>query len=478
MHVSFTAHNTSSSTSSFGLIDYLDKENQEYEKEKNEEGKSEKKTIEKDAEFESFFDGNYSEENTNQKINIDEVVNNIDSNRGTQNLKQSNFYMLNVSPKKTELAHMENLANEELQKRGLIINSENELLNKVYEEQKNELMKMQMKLYAKDLMNEYANNFDREIFVDESKLPNKTEKKELEKETQRTFNEYLKIEGIEIEQSEIIDKSKKWVETDRLTVLSEKGNSYLAEIDLGGDIKSEVFLPKKLVQEQENGNFKLPENLYNEKQKEALDKFVLVEINSGFKDTNTLKNKEVVYNFEKSDSRFSEPLKMSFKESDLARRNGQYLVSQHLLNEKQKESVQKAIIKEHGEVRDNIYKEIATEKGFNLEKRKLTADDLLWYGKVETQRTHKPTDKYVIKNNETLKEIDRLSKNKLLNKSKIENLESKLVRDEKGNVIKGGMKKEGNQYHVHLVVSRHDKTMQKAENKISLSPLEIGRAHV
>ena len=58
---------------------------------------------------------------------------------------------------------------------------------------KGKLMKIQMKLYAKDLMTEYANNFDREIFVDESKLPNKSEKKELEKETQRSFNEYLKI---------------------------------------------------------------------------------------------------------------------------------------------------------------------------------------------------------------------------------------------------------------------------------------------
>lgn len=116
MHISFTAHDSSKSTSSFGLIDYLDKENQAYEKQENEEGENKKTNIEKPHEFESFFDNNYSEKNTDQKINIDEVVNNIDSNRGTQNLKQSNFYMLNVSPNKSELEHMSNLADMELEK--------------------------------------------------------------------------------------------------------------------------------------------------------------------------------------------------------------------------------------------------------------------------------------------------------------------------------------------------------------------------
>lgn len=471
MHISFTAHNSGKGTSSFGLVDYLDKENKAYETIENEEGKIVIQELENDHQFESFFDGKFSENNTNQNINIDEVVNNIDTNRGTQNLKQSNFYMINVAPKKTELKHMEKLANEELEKRGLVKGNKNELLNNVYEEQKDQLMKMQMKLYAKDLMTEYANNFDREIYVDEAKLPDRKEKKVLENETERNFNEYLKLQGIEIKQPGSQEKSNKWITTNKLTIIDEKGSSYIAEFNLGANQTSEIFVPKKMMQEQENGDYKLPENLYKEKELEALNKFTLVEIKANFINSSTLKNNQIVYNFENNDSRFEESLKMSFKDSDLIQREGKFFVSKHLLNEKEKSSISNAIINEHGEEREKIYKELATEKGFNMEKRKLTVDDLLWYGKVETQRTHKATDKYVKKNIETLKEIDFLNKNKILNKSKIQELESKLIKDDNNNVIKPGMKKTGLNYHVHLVVSRHDKTMQKAENKISLSPL-------
>ncbi|CAH8296005.1 hypothetical protein EV196_11325 [Mariniflexile fucanivorans] len=471
MHISFTSHNTTKSTSSFGLIDYLDKENQAYVSLESENGNKENLTLEKDHEFESFFDGDYSEENSSQQIDIHKVVSDIDCNRGTQNLKQSNFYMFNVSPNKSELAHMEQLANTELQNRGLIIDSKNKLLEQVYQEQKNELMKMQMKLYAKDLMTEYARNFKRDIYADESKLPDKNQRKELENSTEKEFKSYLSTKGIEQEDKKNQDKSSKWIDTNNLVILEEKGNSIKAELTIEGNLKSEVFLPKKLVQEQENGSYKLPENLYNAKANEIINKNTLVEINASFKDTKSLKNKEEAYNFEKTDSRLENPLKMSFNESDITKTNNKYYVSKHLYDEKEKQSLKQSILSEYGTEREKIYNKLARERGFNLEKRPLTEKDLLWYGKVETQRTHKPTDLYVIKNQETLKEIERLSKNKIFNQNKIANLESSLFRDEKDNIIKAGLKKEGNQYHVHLVVSRHDKTMQKPENKISLSPL-------
>lgn len=469
MHISFTAHNTSKSTSSFGLVDYLDKENQAYIKEE-ENGEIHKNMLEKEHEFENFFNGQYSELNTEQKITIDKVVKNIDENRGTQNLKQSNFYMLNISPGKEELRHMENLANLELKKRGLMIESKDKLLNRIYHEQKNELMKIQLKLYTKDLMNEYAKNFNREIYVDETKLPDRTQKKELDNLTEKVFNTYLQEKGIELKEEKQTEKSTKWVESENLKILETKGKSLRAKLTINGEIKSEIFLPKSLVKEQENGTYKLPENLYKQKEQEVLDKNTLVEVNGKLTDIKELKSKEKVYNFEVKDQRFKEALKVSYKETDIVELNGKNYVSKHLLDTKEKESLSKVILSEHGAVRDEIYKNIATKKGYNLEKRALTGDDLLWYGKVESQRTHKPTDKYVLKNNEILKEIKALEKNQFLNSGKIEKLQATLYKDG-GKVIQAGMEKDGLQYHAHVIVSRHDRTMQKPENKISLSPL-------
>lgn len=475
MHISFTAHDPSKSTSSFGLADYLDKENKAYESVENEAGEIENIENEKDNEFESFFDNAFSEENTGQKIDIEKVVRDIDSNRGIRSFKQPNYYMLNVSPNKKELAHMEGLADQELAKRGLVIDSDNKLLNTVYAAQKNELIKLQLKLYTKDLMSEYADHFNREIYVDESKLPDKSQRKELQVETDKEFKAYLRAKGIEIPENTPQQKSNEWVKlhrTKQLDILEEKGRSYRAEITIDNEVKAEVYLPKTLVQEQEDGSYKLPKQLYKQKVKEVKDKNTLVEIDADFIASKTLRNGNVVHNFERIDERFNTSVKLSFNEKDLSKGQGKGLfVSKHLYEKTLHDSINKAISDAYGVKKEAIYNKIASEKGFNLKKRKLTVDDLLWYAKVETQRTHKATDNYVKKNNETLKEIKCLSKHKFLNASKIEALESKLLRDKDNTVIKAGLKKEGLQYHVHIIVSRHDKMMQKPENKMSLSPL-------
>ena len=163
MHISFTAHNSNSSTSSSSLIEYLDKENHL----QNERGEG--------LTIENYFNSDYDSINSNQEINSQEIINNLDSNRGSQKLASSNFYMLNVSPSKFELEHMEKIAEAELKNRGLEENN-NKASQLLYKEQKEELMKMQLKLYAKDVMTNYAQNFNREIYVNEDKLPNDAEK--------------------------------------------------------------------------------------------------------------------------------------------------------------------------------------------------------------------------------------------------------------------------------------------------------------
>jgi hypothetical protein len=53
--------------------------------------------------------------------------------------------------------------------------------------------------------------------------------------------------------------------------------------------------------------------------------------------------------------------------------------------------VNEAIEKEYG-TKESIYKDLAHQKGFDLSKRQLTGDDLLWYGK-ETQTLTTKTGK-------------------------------------------------------------------------------------
>ena len=47
------------------------------------------------------------------------IIDELDNNRGSQKLSSSNFFMLNISPSKLELEHMEKLAEIELKNRGI-----------------------------------------------------------------------------------------------------------------------------------------------------------------------------------------------------------------------------------------------------------------------------------------------------------------------------------------------------------------------
>lgn len=139
MYINFSNHKADKNVSSFDAFNYLDKENQ--------------LGIFK----ENFFSGQMdimNLENPNNHIDMLEAIKRIDENRGTQTLKSSNFYMMNLSPSEYELEHLAKIAEEELFKKGLdpvkFNNDPDAML--YYNEQKEELVKAQLKLYVKDVM--------------------------------------------------------------------------------------------------------------------------------------------------------------------------------------------------------------------------------------------------------------------------------------------------------------------------------------
>lgn len=113
----------------------------------------------------------------------------------------------------------------------------------------------------------------------------------------------------------------------------------------------------------------------------------------------------------------------------------------------------------------------------NANGEKLNADDLLYFAKVEKNRTYKIndnnyTDTYQ-KNSAISKEIRVLkesmatstSEDQQVIQNNIDKLQARLIRNTDGVIIKPGAKKDGLNTHIHVIVSRKDITQ-----KISLSP--------
>jgi len=109
--------------------------------------------------------------------------------------------------------------------------------------------------------------------------------------------------------------------------------------------------------------------------------------------------------------------------------------------------------------------------------RPITIDDIKYYAKIEHQRTFKGTD-FQIKGNQPFAtkilqlktEIRNIQKGRAEGNIKkmrkeIANLERQAPHQQNGNRIVQGMVKDGNQSHIHIIVSRKD-----ASNTFSLSP--------
>jgi len=109
--------------------------------------------------------------------------------------------------------------------------------------------------------------------------------------------------------------------------------------------------------------------------------------------------------------------------------------------------------------------------------RPITIDDIKYYAKIEHERTFKGTDKQIQENQPYATKILQLKTEirniqdgraegniKKMNR-KIAKLERQAPHQQNGKRIVQGMAKDGNQSHIHIIVSRKD-----ASNSISLSP--------
>ncbi|WP_276391501.1 MobB family relaxase [Eudoraea chungangensis] len=115
-------------------------------------------------------------------------------------------------------------------------------------------------------------------------------------------------------------------------------------------------------------------------------------------------------------------------------------------------------------------------KSFNRDKP-VTVDQIKYYAKIEHERTYRGFEKEVIENAPYRKQIAKLENEirkvargemegdtKKLERS-IEKLREEAPHKINGQMIVAGMKKEGNQSHIHIIVSRKD-----VSNTFSLSP--------
>ncbi|GAL64558.1 MobB family relaxase [Algibacter lectus] len=124
-----------------------------------------------------------------------------------------------------------------------------------------------------------------------------------------------------------------------------------------------------------------------------------------------------------------------------------------------------------------IMKDYATSFNREINDKPITVDDIKYFAKIEHQRTFKGTDKKVKENQPFATKILQLKTDirKIENhqlegnikkmKSQIIKLEAGAPHQQNGKRIVQGMKKAGNQSHIHIIVSRKD-----ASNSVSLSP--------
>lgn len=124
-----------------------------------------------------------------------------------------------------------------------------------------------------------------------------------------------------------------------------------------------------------------------------------------------------------------------------------------------------------------IMKDYANSFNREINGRPITINDIKYYAKIEHQRTFKGSDIQIRENQPFATKILELKKEirtiqsgekegsiKALEKE-IMKLEKEAPHQQNGQRIIRGMKKEGNQSHIHIIVSRKD-----ASNSFSLSP--------
>lgn len=168
MYCNFTAHKpVDFGTSCLQQMTYLTKEDQELEA----------------GEEANFFN------NDNSNISLDEAVNLIDENKGSHSNSQSKFYMMNLSPSHKELEHLEMLADNTLEHR--------EFLNEADREVAKDLtMRIYLQEYVNHSMEIYAQNFNRDLTIDDLVYTAKIEKNRTYKDFDRDVKHNMAIDKL------------------------------------------------------------------------------------------------------------------------------------------------------------------------------------------------------------------------------------------------------------------------------------------
>lgn len=124
-----------------------------------------------------------------------------------------------------------------------------------------------------------------------------------------------------------------------------------------------------------------------------------------------------------------------------------------------------------------LMKDYVTSFNREINGKPITINDIKYFAKIEHQRSYKGTDKQVKENQpfatkilqhkQKIRKIERgeLTGDIGILKQKINQLEKEAPHQQNGKRIIQGMQKDGNQSHIHIIVSRKD-----ASNSVSLSP--------
>jgi len=377
MHVKIVSHDAKKSQSAANIMQYLDKEN-ENEKLKNEhlilEGKEDE--INPNS-VEYFFNQDYNPydlEDPNSRINVFEAADNLDKNRGTQNLSSSNFYMLNISPSQQELEHMEKIAVEELVNRGLIFEDikGDETALQFYNEQKDQLMKLQMKLFTQEVMEQYALQMDREIYANQEALPTDAERKLMKPEIEKRFEIFLKERGIE---SEILQPEINYQEINKFNLKQEYPQGkiftfYSSDIDKQVDL----FVPEGKYK-VENDNLFINEEYYSDQYNTIVqrdnfrnEKIEISGVAAKSSDyfTDYVKEDKVQLTYQWNE--YNKDLKLYFDRNEIQMRDGVCYIPESIYNNKLYDAKSQFLSKEFAEIKKSMQEENIKKSGFDISK--------------------------------------------------------------------------------------------------------------
>ncbi|MGC5746808.1 DUF5712 family protein [Chryseobacterium sp. NFX27] len=239
MHISFTKHDPNISTSSKGVMEYLEKENNARDKDLenylDEIDSLEENKFDEQIEKQNKFFSNAEQDEQEKYYSQIEATDAIDNNSSSRHKEtQSNFFMLNVSPSKQELEHLQKIVDVELKNKG-IGEKERKILEqtdqgkKQIEIMKNDLMHQALREYSRDVMQKYAENFNRTVYANPDNLPNQREEKQINSETK-----------IELEKQKI-DKNSPDYDKKYQLIREQKAK------DLGKDLSVRPMTEKDLV---------------------------------------------------------------------------------------------------------------------------------------------------------------------------------------------------------------------------------------